>query len=63
MHELRERPAVRGGFVHIPYSTVEAIGTDRPYLRMAEITAGLTAVVQATLRNATDVKAGGGSLD
>jgi len=63
MHELRERPAVRGGFVHIPYSTEEAIGTDRPYLRMEEIAAGRTAVVQATLRNATDVKAGGGSLD
>ncbi|MDO4130165.1 pyroglutamyl-peptidase I [Clavibacter sp. Sh2141] len=63
MHELRERPGTRGGFVHIPYSTEEAIGTDRPYMRMDQLATALTAVVRATLANATDVKVGGGSLD
>ncbi len=63
MHELRDRPGTRGGFVHLPYSTEEAIGTDRPYMRMDQLATALTAVVRATLANATDVKVGGGSLD
>jgi pyroglutamyl-peptidase len=63
MHELRERSGTRGGFVHIPYSTEEAVGTDRPYMRMDQLATALTAVVRATLANATDVKVGGGSLD
>ncbi len=63
MHELRDRPGTRGGIVHIPYSTEEAIGTDRPYMRMDQLATALTAVVRAKLANSTDVKVGGGSLD
>ena len=63
MHELQQRPGTRGGFVHIPYSPVEAAGTDRPHLSLEQLTAGLTAVVEAALSNQTDVKIGGGALD
>lgn len=63
MHELRQRPGVRGGFVHIPYSTEEARGTDRPHLCIEQLASALAAVVQATLANENDVKVGGGTLD
>ena len=49
--------------MHIPYSPVEAAGTDRPHLSLEQLTAGLTAVVEAALSNQTDVKIGGGALD
>ena len=45
------------------YNMRKAIGTDRPYMRMEQLATALTAVVRATLANATDVKVGGGSLD
>ncbi|MGO2749515.1 MAG: pyroglutamyl-peptidase I [Pseudoclavibacter sp.] len=63
MHELRQHPGARGGFVHIPYSTAEATGTDRPHMSLDRIAAALTAVVHATLTNETDSRLGGGTLD
>ncbi|WP_258232023.1 hypothetical protein [Clavibacter michiganensis] len=63
MHGLHDRPGTGGGFVHIPYSREEAIGTDRSYMRMDQLTTALTAVMRGTRANATDVKVGGGSLD
>ncbi|WP_181064372.1 pyroglutamyl-peptidase I [Pseudoclavibacter sp. AY1F1] len=63
MHELRQRPGTRGGFVHIPHSHEEAPGTDSPSLALERLTTALTAVVEAALSNETDVKVGGGTLD
>lgn len=63
MHELQQRPGARGGFVHIPYSSEEATGTDHPSLSLEQLTTAITAVVTATLRNEVDVKVAGGTLD
>ncbi|PPG35816.1 pyroglutamyl-peptidase I [Pseudoclavibacter sp. RFBG4] len=63
LHELRQRAGARGGFVHIPYSAEEAVGTDRPFLTMDQLASALTAVVRATLAHDSDVRVGGGTLD
>ena len=56
MHALKRRPGVRGGFVHIPYSPVQALrhpGT--PGLATDTVTDALRIVLREALRHADDL--------
>ncbi|TBN57631.1 pyroglutamyl-peptidase I [Glaciihabitans arcticus] len=64
MHELEAgHPEARGGFVHVPFCTDQAVGTDRPSMEIADMVAAVTAIVRATLATEVDLTLVGGSLD
>jgi pyroglutamyl-peptidase len=64
MHTLAgTQDAVRGGFIHIPYSPEQTVGSDRPSLPLADMAAALTAVVETALTTRVDARIGGGALD
>jgi pyroglutamyl-peptidase len=53
---------VRGGFVHVPYGPDQVVGTDRPSMPIADMTAAVTAIVDAALSQEVDTVAIGGEL-
>lgn len=59
MHELRHRPRVRAGFVHLP--ALPARG--RHQLNLASLTAGVRVVVQTTVRAPRNLKPTDGMAD
>lgn len=63
MHELETGPgpAARGGFVHVPFTPEQAAGTRHPSMSLDVITAGLDAVVRATLTTDVDLRVAGGA--
>jgi len=64
MHELEQgHPGTRGGFVHVPFGTDQAVGTDRPSMAIDDMVAAVSAIVRATLDTTVDLKLVGGSLD
>ncbi|MFI9381455.1 pyroglutamyl-peptidase I [Kutzneria sp. NPDC052558] len=56
-----ERPSLRGGFVHVPYSTEMAV-PDRPALPLPAIAAGLAAFTRACVETSVDLHVTGGAL-
>jgi pyroglutamyl-peptidase len=64
MHALAgTQDAVRGGFVHVPYSPEQTAGTDRPSLPLADMAAAITTVVDTALTTHIDARISGGALD
>ncbi|MFC4728207.1 pyroglutamyl-peptidase I [Coralloluteibacterium thermophilus] len=62
MHALRERPGVRGGFVHIPYSPQQAAAhAGAPSLPVELATRALRAMLETALRTGEDVRIAAGA--
>ena len=62
MHALRERPGVRGGFVHIPYSPAQAaLHAGAPSLPATVVAQALRLAVGIALTIEHDVRMGGGA--
>lgn len=59
----KEFPAVRGGFIHVPYAASQVVNKPgTPSMAIADITASLEAAVKAAVENIQDIKAVGGEL-
>lgn len=58
MHELRERPSVRGGFIHLPWLP----GQGMPALEPAAMETGIRLAITSALRCRWDVRLAGGRL-
>lgn len=56
-----ERPALRGGFVHVPYAPEQAPGPHVPHLPVASSAAALRAIAATALRGGPDLRAVGGA--
>ena len=64
MNELAPRhPHTRAGFVHVPYSPDQTVGTDRPSMPIETMTEALAAILTAALTTDADLKLVGGSLN
>jgi len=56
-------PNIKGGFIHIPYMTAQAINkATTPYMSLDEIVKGLELAVEACTLNDTDVRVIGGEI-
>lgn len=51
MHELRETPAVRGGFVHVPFLPKQA-GRSKPRLALKKMLAGIEEAIRVSITTA-----------
>jgi len=60
MHALRRRPAVRGGFVHVPYLPEQATA-GQPSLPLATQIDAVARLIEVTLRTRRDRRSGGGA--
>lgn len=62
MHALRHAPNVRGGFIHIPYSTEQAAcHPGAPSLPITTVSAGLRIALHVTLTTTTDRRLAAGT--
>jgi pyroglutamyl-peptidase len=59
-----ERPRMRGGFVHVPYSAemTAAAGASRPSLPVRTIADGLAVFVETCIKTSDDLRVSGGTL-
>lgn len=54
---------IKGGFIHVPYATEQVLDKPTsPSLTIEQITVGLTAAIEATITNDTDIKVVGGEI-
>ncbi|MEW2544725.1 pyroglutamyl-peptidase I [Streptomyces sp. NPDC047002] len=51
-----ERPALRGGFVHVPYAPEQVVGRAEPSMSVQDIARGLAVIVETAARTTTDLK-------
>jgi pyroglutamyl-peptidase len=58
MHALRERPSVRGGFVHLPWLP----GQGTPAMELAAMETGIRLVITSALSHRRDLRLAGGRL-
>ncbi|GCD39380.1 pyrrolidone-carboxylate peptidase [Streptomyces chrestomyceticus JCM 4735] len=56
-----ERPALRGGFVHVPYAPGQVAGRSLPSLAVSAVAEGLRVIAATAARTNTDIKAVGGA--
>ncbi|MFH8348921.1 pyroglutamyl-peptidase I [Streptomyces sp. NPDC018045] len=56
-----ERPALRGGFVHVPYAPGQVTGRSLPSLAVSAVAGGLRVIAATAARTNTDIKAVGGA--
>ncbi len=65
MHAIAsDYPAMRGGFIHLPYCTEQVIDKkNTPFMSVAMMTTALQKAIATTVQNATDIKMVGGALD
>ncbi|MGW7521308.1 pyroglutamyl-peptidase I [Streptomyces sp. NPDC054796] len=56
-----ERPALRGGFVHVPYVPEQVVDRAAPSMSVRDIATGLSAIVTAALTTTTDLRVTGGA--
>jgi len=61
MQLLAKRPAVRGGFIHVPFLPEQAVGTDKPSLPLEQIVLGLEIAIATALTTRRDVRLVGGA--
>lgn len=62
MHALAATPAIRGGFVHIPFLPEQAARhAGAPSLAQAEVVRALRLIVETSLATPTDKRIGGGA--
>ncbi len=57
-----ERPGVRGGFVHVPFTPEQVLGRGEPSMPVATTAKALTAIVAAAVSVGDDLRLVGGSL-
>jgi pyroglutamyl-peptidase len=63
MHALRDRPGVRGGFIHVPYSPAQATRRPgAPSLPADTVAEGLRIAVHAALETDQDLRIGAGAV-
>ncbi|MEU6960525.1 pyroglutamyl-peptidase I [Streptomyces chrestomyceticus] len=56
-----ERPALRGGFVHVPYAPGQVAGRSLPSLAVSAVAEGLRVIAATAACTNTDIKAVGGA--
>ncbi|OKH98046.1 pyroglutamyl-peptidase I [Streptomyces sp. CB02923] len=56
-----ERPALRGGFIHVPYAPGQVTGRSLPSLPVSAVAEGLRVIAATAARTNTDIKAVGGA--
>ncbi|MFD7667391.1 pyroglutamyl-peptidase I [Streptomyces sp. NPDC059788] len=56
-----ERPALRGGFVHVPYAPGQVTGRSLPSLPVSAVAEGLRVIAATAARTNVDIKAVGGA--
>ncbi|MFI0258496.1 pyroglutamyl-peptidase I [Streptomyces sp. NPDC017056] len=56
-----ERPALRGGFVHVPYAPHQVAGRSLPSLAVSAVAEGLRVIAATAARTNVDIKAVGGA--
>ncbi|MCT2590203.1 pyroglutamyl-peptidase I [Streptomyces sp. N2-109] len=56
-----ERPALRGGFVHVPYATHQVVDGAAPSMSLADIATGLGAILTTAVSRTTDLRLPGGA--
>ncbi|RSO49664.1 pyroglutamyl-peptidase I [Streptomyces sp. WAC 06725] len=56
-----ERPALRGGFVHVPYAPGQVTGRSQPSLPVSAVAEGLRVIAATAARTNTDIKVVGGA--
>ena len=62
MQQLRRRPGVRGGFMHLPLLPAQAVAPDRPGLALADQVCGVQIALRTALATPTDLRVMGGQL-
>ncbi|SCY96968.1 pyroglutamyl-peptidase I [Alkaliphilus peptidifermentans] len=59
----KKYPQIRGGFIHIPFSTEQIINKpNMPYMDIDKITKGLKYSIKAAVENKEDIKIVGGAI-
>lgn len=59
----KKYPNTRGGFIHVPYATEQALDKpNSPSLTLEQIAHGLTASIEAVIDNVEDIKIVGGEI-
>ena len=56
----KEFPDVRGGFIHVPYATIQN-HPNMASMTIAEISKGLKLAIEAAIENEQDIAAAGGA--
>ncbi|MCF3960085.1 pyroglutamyl-peptidase I [Streptomyces fuscigenes] len=51
-----ERPALRGGFVHVPYAPEQVVDRAEPSMSVADIARGLGIIAETAARTTTDLR-------
>lgn len=57
-----ERPALRGGFVHVPFAPHQVTDKAEPSMSVGDIARGLGAVLSTAARTTTDLRVVGGAI-
>ncbi|MCU1632771.1 MAG: pyroglutamyl-peptidase [Micrococcaceae bacterium] len=61
MHHLSTRTGIRGGFIHVPYSTEQGDANGKPGLAVDSMAAALVAIATTTARTTTDARVTAGA--
>jgi pyroglutamyl-peptidase len=61
MHQLAERPGIRGGFIHVPYAPEQLSGRQHPSMEIAVMAQGLEVIARTALSTGADIKLGAGA--
>ncbi|WP_288025295.1 pyroglutamyl-peptidase I [Arthrobacter sp.] len=61
MHQLAEKPGIRGGFVHVPYAPEQLSGRQHPSMEIAVMAQGLEVIARTALSTGADIKLGAGA--
>ncbi|WP_298253135.1 pyroglutamyl-peptidase I [uncultured Arthrobacter sp.] len=61
MHRLADRPEVRGGFIHVPYSLEQGRANGQPGLSIDAMAAGLVAIATTTASTTRDLRVTAGA--
>lgn len=61
MHMLRGRSGIRGGFIHVPFSTEQGRRHGQPGIEIEDMAAALVAVARTTAVTATDTRVTAGA--
>lgn len=63
LHELRNKPHIRGGFVHLPYLPQQVVDKDLPSMSLDDLVRGLELLIQSLLIYKEDLALSGGRED
>lgn len=57
----KKYPQMKGGFIHVPFITEQAVGKNVPSMSLDNITAAIEAAIEAIVANDEDIRAIGGA--